>query len=121
MKATTSRQGDPVMTRAHSARFRTPTPTGSTSPCPEDLPGAPSAQAQPMAGQDRGDLLLVDLWKQAAVAVVGWLILLGLALLALSTVAQQPPPAPPVAPVRSKVVAPGFQSQQPGPGVGTTQ
>jgi hypothetical protein len=124
MQATTSRQGDPVMTRAHSARVRTPTPTGSAPPCPEDVPGAPSAQAQPMDEQDRGDLPLVDLWKQAAVAVAGWLVLLGLALLALSTVAQQPPPAPPVAPVRSNVVAPGFhgiQSQQPGPGVETTQ
>jgi hypothetical protein len=119
MKATTSRQDDPVMTRAHSARFWAATSTGSAPPRPDDAPDAPPAQVQPMAGQDCGDPLLRDVWKQAAVAVAWWLILLGLTLLTLSTVAQQAPPAPPAAPVRSKVIAPGFsgnQPQQPGPG-----
>jgi hypothetical protein len=118
MKAMTSRQDDPVMTRAHSASWAS-TSTGGAPPRPDDGPGAPPDQVQPMAGEDYGDPLLKDVWKQVAVVVVGWLILLGLTLLILSTLAQQPPPAPSAAPVRSKVIAPGssgIQPQQPGPG-----
>ena len=115
LKAMTSRQDNPVMTRAHSAWSWASTSTGGAPPRPDDGPGAPPDQVQPMAGEDYGDPLLRDVWKQVAVVVAGWLILLGLTLLTLSTLAQQPPPAPPAAPVRSNVVAPGFsgtQSQQ---------
>lgn len=124
MKAATSRQDDPVMTRAHSAWSWASTSTGGALPRRDDVPGVPPAQVQPMAGQDYGDPLLRDVWKLVAVAVVGWLILLGLTLFTLSTLAQQPPPAPSAAPARSKVIAPGFsgiQPQQPGPARETTR
>jgi hypothetical protein len=93
MKAKTSRQGDTVMTQGHSA-----TP----------------AQVHASAGQDQIDVLVADLWRKVAVLVVGWLMLLGLALLALSSVAQWPP----LPPRRTEVVAPGSretQSQPTGP------
>ena len=102
LKAETSRQHDPAMTRAHSAWSWASTSTGSAPPRPDHVPGAPPAQVQPMAGQDYGDPLLRDVWKEVAIAVVGWLMLLGLTLLTLSALAQQPPPAPSAA-------------QQPGP------
>ena len=116
LKAETSRQDDPVMTRDHSAWSSASTSTGGAPARPDHVPGAPPAQVQPMAGQNYRDPLLRDVWKQVAIAVVGWLILLGLTLLILSALAQQPPPAPSAAPVRS--IAPGFsgiQPQQPGP------
>lgn len=117
-KTATSPQDDRAMTRAHSVWSWASTSTGGAPPRPDDVPGAPPVQVQPMAGQDYGDPLLRGVWKQVAVAVVGWLILLGLTLFTLSTLAQQPPPAPSATPVRSKVIAPGFsgiQPQQPGP------
>jgi hypothetical protein len=104
-KAATSRQDDRAMTRAHSAGSGASRSTGG-APRPDDVPGA------------HGDPLLRGVWKQVAVAVVGWLILLGLTLFTLSTLAQQPPPAPSATPGRSKVIAPGFsvlQPQQLGP------
>lgn len=116
-KPMASRQGDPVMTRVHSARPRPPTSTVSAPPRPPDAPGGPPAQAQPSAGRNGGDPLVREVRKQAVVAVAGWLILLGLTLLTLSTLTRQPPPVSPVEPVRSKVAAPGFsggiQHQQP--------
>jgi hypothetical protein len=116
MKAMTSRQDDPVMTRAHSGSWAS-TSTGGAPPRSDDGPGAPPDRVQPMAGENSGDPLLRDVWTQVAVVVAGWLILLGLTLLTLSTLAQQPPPAPTAE--RSKLIAPGFsgtQPQQPGPG-----
>ena len=88
-----SRQDDPVMTRARSASWAS-TSTGGAPPRSDD-----------------GDPLLRDVWTQVAVVATGWLILLGLTLLTLSTLAQQPPPAPTAAPGFS-----GTQPQQPGPG-----
>ena len=108
MKPTASRQGDPVMTRAHSARSRPSRSTVSAPPRPHDAPGAPPAQVEPTAGRNGGDPLVREVWKQAVVTVAGWLILLGLTLLTLSTLTKQPPPMSPVEPVRSKVAAPGF-------------
>ena len=119
MKPTTSRQGDPVMSRVHSARSRPPTSKANAPPRPRDAPGAPPAPAQPRTGQDGGDPLVREVWKQAVIAVAGWLIFLGLTLLTLSTLTRQLPPVPAVEPVRSKVAAPdfsgGIQRQQPGP------
>ena len=105
-KAATSRQDDRAMTRAHSAGSGASRSTGGAPPRPDDVRGA------------HGDPLLRGVWRQVAVAVVAWLILLGLTLFTLSTLAQQPPPAPSATPGRSKVIAPGFsvlQPQQPGP------
>jgi hypothetical protein len=75
-----------------------------------------------MGGQDRGDL--VGVWRQAAVVVAAWLIILGLALLALFRLAQPPAPASPTMPTRSEIVAPGLlvlKAQQPGPRVEITR
>jgi hypothetical protein len=95
MKTKNSRQGDPVMTQGHAAQ---------------------PVQVRARAGQDPIDVLVVDVWKKVAVLVVGWLILLGLALLALSSVAERPPR--PLPPRRTEAVAPGSratQSQPTGP------
>jgi hypothetical protein len=97
-KARTSRRDDLVMTRADSAPFGTPD-TGRIPP--------------PREGTDP---LLGDVWRQAAVALAGWLILLGLTLLALSAVAQQASPGSAVGP--SRLVTPDFRGsfpQQPSP------
>lgn len=97
-KARTSRRDDPVMTRTDSAPFGT-LDTGRIPP-----------------PRDGNDPLLGDVWRQAAVALAGWLILLGLTLLALSAVAQQASPGSAVGP--SRLVTPGFRGsfpQQPSP------
>jgi hypothetical protein len=118
MKARTSRQGDSIMNRGHSTRF------GGTPPRPDDIPGTTAVRARRMAWQDRGDPLIVDVWRRVAVVAAGWLVLLAMALLALSTVPLQPSPPPPVTPVRSEFIVPGFngiQPEKPGLGAETTQ
>jgi hypothetical protein len=75
-----------------------------------------------MVSQDHADLILWDVWKRAGIAVAGWLLLLGLALFALSKVAQPLPPAPPSAPARANVIAPdGVPPEQRGHGLETTR
>jgi hypothetical protein len=101
-KARISRR-DLAVTRTDSTPFGTSRLTDSVPPRPHDARRIP-------APRDGGDPLLGDLWRQAAVALAGWLLLLGLTLLALSIVAQQPSPASPVAPGPSKLIMPGFRS-----------
>ena len=105
-KARTSRREDLVVTRTDSTPFGTPPSTASVPPCPHDAARSPA----PRHGDDP---LLGDLWRKAAVALAGWLLLLWLTLLALSTVARQPPPVSPVAPGPSELIAPGFRGSSP--------
>ncbi len=51
------------------------------------------AHARPRIGEDRDSRIVWNVWCDAAVAGVVWLVLLGLALFALSAVAQHRPAA----------------------------
>jgi hypothetical protein len=78
---------------------------------------------RPIPRPDRRDVLLAEVWIGAAVAVAGWLILVGLALVALSAVTQHQQQAPPVAPRALDVIdpdVPAIQSRPPFTGVEIT-
>jgi len=64
-----------------------------------------SAEWRPAIRKDRRPQFVWDVWCDAAVAVAGWLFLLGLALFALSAVTRPQPASSPTGP-RPEVVAP---------------
>ena len=93
MKATTC--GDDVTTaRDHSARRR---PQSSV-----DL----SVEARPPIGDDRHPHFVWDVWCDLVVAGAVWVVLLGLALFALSAVARPLPASYSTGPRPAEVVAP---------------
>jgi hypothetical protein len=110
------------MTSPHAQRFRRSAFTDSTSPRSLAVLDDRSEQGPPRVSRNRDALIAWDVWKRAGIAVTGWLLLLGLALFALSKVTQPLPPAPPSAPARSNVIAPGgIPPEQRGHGLETTR
>ena len=60
---------------------------------------------RPPIEKDRHPHFVWDVWRDVAVAGAGWLLLLGLALFALSAVARPQPASCPAGPWPSEVVA----------------
>ena len=72
-----------------------------------------SVEWRPPVRKDRRPDFVWDVWWDAAVAGAVWLLLLGLALFALSAVARSQPASSPTGPRPSEVVAPDVSERHP--------